>query len=187
MPDGPLAHLQHMEYIPDGPLAHLQHMEYIPDGPLAHLQHMEYILCYRLFQRLLAGFPPPRPGFEPRYGHVGFVVVDKVALGQVFCEYSGFPCQFSFHRLLNIHHHLSSGAGRIGQLVADVPSGLSHPTPRNWKNSMLQHKNMLYVIRHKCAEGPSINTTEIRQDSSSNWHYTLKKGMMMAYIWCRNT
>jgi hypothetical protein len=35
-------------------------------------------------------------GFEPRSGHVGFVV-DKVALGQVFSDYFGFPCQFSFH------------------------------------------------------------------------------------------
>jgi hypothetical protein len=55
---------------------------------------------------------------------MGFVV-DKVALGQVFSEYVGFPCKFLFHRLLHIHHHLSSGAGTIGQLVADVPSGLS--------------------------------------------------------------
>jgi hypothetical protein len=54
---------------------------------------------------------------------VGFVV-DKVALGQVFSEYFGFPCQFSFHRLLHTHH-LSSGAGTIGQLVADIPSRLS--------------------------------------------------------------
>jgi hypothetical protein len=30
------------------------------------------------------------PGFEPRSGHVGFVV-DEVALGQVFSEYFGFP------------------------------------------------------------------------------------------------
>jgi hypothetical protein len=52
---------------------------------------------------------------------VGFVV-GKVALGQVFSEYFGFPWQFSFHRLLHTHH-LSSGAGTIGQLVADVPSG----------------------------------------------------------------
>jgi hypothetical protein len=35
-------------------------------------------------------------GFEPGSGHVGFVV-DKVALGQVFSEYFGFPCQSSFH------------------------------------------------------------------------------------------
>jgi hypothetical protein len=38
--------------------------------------------------------------------------------------YLSFPCQFSFHRLLHTHH-LSSGAGIIDQLVADVPGGLS--------------------------------------------------------------
>jgi hypothetical protein len=41
--------------------------------------------------------------------------VDKVALGQVFSEYFGFPCQSSFHKLLHNHPHLSSGAGTIGQ------------------------------------------------------------------------
>jgi hypothetical protein len=56
-----------------------------------------------------------RPGFEPGSGHVGFVV-DKVALGQVFPEYFGFPCQFSFHQLLHNHPHLSSGACTIGQI-----------------------------------------------------------------------
>jgi hypothetical protein len=60
---------------------------------------------------------------------VGFVV-DKVALGQVFSKYFGFPCQFSFHRLLHTNH-LSSGAGTVGRLAADVPSGLSlTPTPK---------------------------------------------------------
>jgi hypothetical protein len=59
-------------------------------------------------------------------------VVDKVALGQVFTEYFGFPCQFSFH----IHHHLSSGAGTIGQLVADVPSVLSLTPPQETKNTI---------------------------------------------------
>jgi hypothetical protein len=44
--------------------------------------------------------------FEPGSGHVGFMV-DKVALGQVFSNYFGFPCQSSFHQLLhNQHHHL---------------------------------------------------------------------------------
>jgi hypothetical protein len=52
--------------------------------------------------------------FEPRSGHVGFVL-DKVAQGQVFSEYFGFPCQSSFHQLLHNHHHLSSGAGITGQ------------------------------------------------------------------------
>jgi hypothetical protein len=49
---------------------------------------------------------------DPGCGHVGFVV-DKVALGQVFSEYFGFPCQSSFHQLLHIH--ISPGAGTIGQ------------------------------------------------------------------------
>jgi hypothetical protein len=60
---------------------------------------------------------------------VGFVV-DKVSLGQVFSEYCGVPCQFSFHQLLHIHHHLSSGAGTVGQLVAGVPSELSLTAPQ---------------------------------------------------------
>jgi hypothetical protein len=35
---------------------------------------------------------------------VGFVVA-KVVQAQVFSEYFGFPCQFSFYRLFYIHHH----------------------------------------------------------------------------------
>jgi hypothetical protein len=71
---------------------------------------------------------PRWPGFEPRSDNVGFVV-NKMALRQVSSMHFGFPCQFSFHRLLHTHH-LSSGAGTIGQLVADVPSGLSLTPPR---------------------------------------------------------
>jgi hypothetical protein len=42
--------------------------------------------------------------------------------------------QFSFHRLLHTHHRLLSGASTIGQLVANVPSGLSFShTPRGEK------------------------------------------------------
>jgi hypothetical protein len=37
-------------------------------------------------------------------GHVGFVV-DKAALGQVFFEYIGFPCQSSFHQFFHHHNH----------------------------------------------------------------------------------
>jgi hypothetical protein len=48
---------------------------------------------------------------------VGFVV-DKVALEQAFSGYFSFPCQ-SFHQLLLHTHHVSSGAGIIGQIVAD--------------------------------------------------------------------
>jgi hypothetical protein len=47
-----------------------------------------------------------------RVWQVGFVV-DKVALGQVFSEYFGFPCQnHSFHLLLH-HHHNSKYTRKI--------------------------------------------------------------------------
>jgi hypothetical protein len=69
---------------------------------------------YFQHMRLIAGFPPRRPGFKTGSSHVGFVV-DKVALGQVLSEYFGFPCQSSFHQVLHNHHHRSSGAGTIGQ------------------------------------------------------------------------
>jgi hypothetical protein len=77
---------------------------------------------------LIAGFPPPRPGFDPESDDVG-IVVDNVALGQVFSEYFGFPCQFLFHPLLH-SHHLSSGAGPIGQIITDVLSGISLTPPQ---------------------------------------------------------
>jgi hypothetical protein len=60
--------------------------------------------------------------------------VNKVELGQVFFESFSFPCQFAFHKLLHTHH-LSSGAGTIGQLVADVPTGLSLTPPQETKKS----------------------------------------------------
>jgi hypothetical protein len=57
---------------------------------------------------------------------VGFVV-EKVPLGQVFSEYFGFPCHFSLHRLLHIHH-LSSGAGTATNWTQ------SHPPKETEKN-----------------------------------------------------
>jgi hypothetical protein len=101
-----------------------------------------FVMFVRAILRLChsSGSPPRRLGFEPRSGHVG-IVVDKVALGQVFSEYFGFPYQFSFHRLLHIHH-LSSGAGTISQLVADVPSGLSL-SPQKKKIGKMQYCNLV--------------------------------------------
>jgi hypothetical protein len=69
--------------------------------------------------------------------------MDKVTLGQVFSEYFGFPCQFSFHRLLHAHHHhhhLSSGASTIGQTMADVPSGLGLTPPQE------THKKLDWIL-----------------------------------------
>jgi hypothetical protein len=48
-------------------------------------------------------------------------------------EQYGLPCQFSFHRLLHNHHHLLSGSGTMGQIVPDVPSGLSLTPPQEIK------------------------------------------------------
>jgi hypothetical protein len=41
--------------------------------------------------------------------------------GQSGTEYFCLPRQFSFHRLSYTYHYPSSGAGTIGQIVADVP------------------------------------------------------------------
>jgi hypothetical protein len=76
------------------------------------------------------------PGSIP--GHVG-LVVDKVALGQGFSECFGFPCQFLFHWTLNTRP--SSRAGTVGELVADVPSGLSLTSPHKIKKKRISGKN----------------------------------------------
>jgi hypothetical protein len=78
---------------------------------------------------------------------VGFVV-DKVALGQVFSEYFGSPCKSSFHQFLHNHHHLSSGAGTIGQQLPQYPK--SHGT--NKKN------NNIYIYI-KVKKGKNIPAT----------------------------
>jgi hypothetical protein len=55
-----------------------------------------------------------------RVWQVGFVV-DKVASGQVFSEYFGFPSKNrSFHQLLNYHNH----PGQLAEALrrADHPS-----------------------------------------------------------------
>jgi hypothetical protein len=100
-------------------------------------------------KRLVAGFPPRRPGFDPGSGQMGFVL-DKVVLGQVFSEYFAFPCQSSFHQLLHNHPHLSSWAGTIGQKWPQC-KGLS-PTPLAIKKTIL-HKacsSLSFSERHTC-------------------------------------
>jgi hypothetical protein len=41
---------------------------------------------FKAIGRLVAGLPPQWTGFDPKLGHMGFVV-DRVALGQVFSDY----------------------------------------------------------------------------------------------------
>jgi hypothetical protein len=87
--------------------------------------------------------PPRRPWFEPRSGHVGFMV-HEMGLGHIF-RYFGFPCQFSFHRLLHTHH-LSSGSGIVGQLVTDVPSGLILSPPQETKKTKKLQCNLKKIV-----------------------------------------
>jgi hypothetical protein len=75
---------------------------------------------------------------------VGFVV-DKVDLWQVFYEYFGFPCQFSFQQMLQTH--LSFGAGTKGQLVDDVPRGFNLTPSHKIKEILKQQMDEILVIK----------------------------------------
>jgi hypothetical protein len=61
--------------------------------------------------------------------------VDKVAPGQVL----GFPSAFSL-----THNHVS---GARGEIVADVPSGLSRAPAQGEKNSKFEYYDGLLVFR----------------------------------------
>jgi hypothetical protein len=88
-----------------------------------------YISCLRSSWVVRNCWLPPRwLVFEYGSGHVGSVV-DKAVLGPVLYEYFGIAYH-SFHLLLHPHLHLSSRTGTGGQMVAVVPSGLSHPITR---------------------------------------------------------
>jgi hypothetical protein len=100
-------------------------------GSVSLTTHLNLAARWRI-RWLVAGFQRGGPCSIPtrvRSGHV----VEKVALGPVFSKYFGFPCQFSFHQML--HTRLSSGADTVGQIVADVPSGLSLTPPQEIKKT----------------------------------------------------
>jgi hypothetical protein len=113
-------------------------------------------------KRLVAGFQPRRPGFEPGSGQLGYVV-DKVALGQVFPQYFGFPCQSSSRQKFSI---LTITWGRyntpISQLVADVSSGPSlNSTPPHYaklKKNMIKTE-VLFLDYEFVIPNYDINST----------------------------
>jgi hypothetical protein len=73
---------------------------------------------------LAADFLLWQPGFEPKSGHVGFVV-DKVALGQVSSTSShSTKCSVLICHLMQV---------QVVQLMANIPSGLSLTSPHNIK------------------------------------------------------
>jgi hypothetical protein len=85
---------------------------------------------------------------------VGFVK-EKVALGQVFSEYFGFPCQSSFHQLLH-NHHQSSGAGTIGQQwpmyqvdsVSPHPEKLKKKKKKFWGDTMQPGRSLSLFLQN---------------------------------------
>jgi hypothetical protein len=81
--------------------------------------------------------PTAAAQFEPSSNYVRFVV-DKVALGQVFSQYFGFPCQFSFHRLLHIHPHLSSEVGILGQKWPTYQVDSVSPQPKKLRKKIMK-------------------------------------------------
>jgi hypothetical protein len=118
-------------------------------------------------RRLFASFPPRCLRFEPRSGHVGFTM-DKAALGQAFSENFGFPWH-SFRRLLHAHHHhLPSGAGIIGEIVADVLSGLKSHWLINW-----------FSFFASCI----FNRPPLWSSGQSSW---LHNGDVLCFLWGTN-
>jgi hypothetical protein len=96
-------------------------------------------------RQLVSRFPLQRPGSIP--GQVMKFVVDKEALGQVYSEYFGFPCQFSFCQIL------LAGAGKIGQLLADIPNGLSLTPPHDIKKIIVMCKLFRkFILKLKSSE-----------------------------------
>jgi hypothetical protein len=93
---------------------------------------------------LVAGFPPRLFGFEPRSGHVWFVL-DTVALGQIFSEYFGFTA--NSHPTNSPQSPSSIIWGWYNrQVVAAVPSGLS-PTQLRIIIKNNNHIIRRYIVR----------------------------------------
>jgi hypothetical protein len=66
---------------------------------------------------------------------VGFVV-DKAALGQVFSEYFGFPCQSSFHQF--IHHNNHPGLAQSACSAEWTQVDSTPPPPYQFKKNLLR-------------------------------------------------
>jgi hypothetical protein len=77
--------------------------------------------------------------------------------GHVLSEYFGFICQSQFHQMFRTY--LSFGAGKINQIVADVPSE-SHATPQIKKKttSLSEDKTLSKMFRKQadCKSDPRM-------------------------------
>jgi hypothetical protein len=69
--------------------------------------------------------------------------------GRFFSEYFDFPSQSLFHKFLHNHHHLSSGAGTIGQYWLQYPK--SHSTNKKKTDAETPTYHGYYVGHHPVA------------------------------------
>jgi hypothetical protein len=122
---------------------------------------------------LVAGFLPRRPGFEPGWSHVGFIV-DEMALGHVFSQYFGFRSQW-FHWLLHTHHHHhhhhpSSGTGTVGQIV---DSASPHTKKRNNRIEPVSCRNLVPdICRIGGRRASELTVSFYRQTMLYLWYQT---------------
>jgi hypothetical protein len=65
--------------------------------------------------------------------------------GQVSSEYFAFPYKFSFHRLLHIHHHLSSRAATTGQITS---CGYALKSRNTLYSAQGSHFNNMLCVRY---------------------------------------
>jgi hypothetical protein len=63
-------------------------------------------------QAVIRRLPTTEAGVRAQVRSCG-ICGGQIVNGTVFSKYFGFPCH-SFHRLLQTHHHSSSGAGSVG-------------------------------------------------------------------------
>jgi hypothetical protein len=68
------------------------------------IQPSEELVGHAIAQAVSRWLPTAAARVRARVWQVGFMV-DKVALGQVFSEYFGFPCQYLNHQIIHQHNH----------------------------------------------------------------------------------
>jgi hypothetical protein len=94
--------------------------------------------------------------------HVGFVV-EKMAPGQVFSEYFGFPCQPHFIPPTSPSSQ-STGTGIIGQYMATVRRGPSMDSTSHNSNKKKVQSSLWAFLWHGTRSSQMMNCVTINHD-----------------------
>jgi hypothetical protein len=76
----------------------------VPPFPLTETVVINFKVGRAIAQAVSRWLPTAAARVRALSYHVG-LVVDEVALGQVFSAYFGLPCHSSFHEILSLHNH----------------------------------------------------------------------------------